>query len=40
MQLIALRMEFGASCGRHDAEGFEAQDFKLMFGRTYKYMLR
>jgi hypothetical protein len=26
MQLIALRMEFGASCGRHDAEGFETKD--------------
>jgi len=39
MQLIAFRMEFGASCGRHDA-GFEAKESKEIPGRKYMYMHR
>jgi hypothetical protein len=39
MQLIAFRMEFGASWGRHDA-GFEAKDSKEMPERKYTYVLR
>ena len=42
MQLIAFRMDFGASCRGQEAEDFEAQDIKGMSGRKYTrtYMLR